>query len=257
MALTVVIKYWLYSLCGGGGLVAKSCPTLAVLWVGNLPGSSVHGILQARILEWVAISFSRGSSWPRNQTQVSYIAGRFFTNWAIREAHIPCVVWEKSTFKITGLLVEFSFSQFSHSVVSDSLRPHGSQHTRPLCPSPTPGVYPNSCPSNRWCHPAISSSIVPFSSCPQPLPASGPFPSQLFAWGGQSIGVSASASVLPMNTQDWPPLGWTGWISLQSKDSQVSSPKPQFKSINSSAFSFLHHPTLTSIPDHWKNHNLD
>ena len=86
------------------------------------------------------------------------------------------------------------------------------------CPLPTPGVYSNSCPSSRWCHPAISSSVVPFSSCPQSLPASGSFPmSQFFAWGGQSTGVSASASVLPMNTQDWSPLGWTGWISLQSK----------------------------------------
>ena len=90
--------------------------------------------------------------------------------------------------------------------------------TRPPCPSPTPGVYSNSCPSSRWCHPAISSSVIPSSSCPQSLPASGSFPvSQLFTWGGQSTGVSASASVLPMNTQDWPPLGWTGWISLQSK----------------------------------------
>ena len=111
----------------------------------------------------------------------------------------------------------FSSVQFSHSVVSDSLRPHEPQHTRPPCPSPTPGVYSNSCPSSRWCHPTISSSVVPFS-CPQYFPASGSFPmSQLFAWGGQHTGVSASASVLPMNTQDWSPLGWTGWISLQSK----------------------------------------
>ena len=102
--------------------------------------------------------------------------------------------------------------------MSDSLQPHESQHARPPCPSPTPGVYPNSCPLNWWCHPTISSSVVPFSSCPQSLPASGFFPmSQLFAWGGQNIGVSASASVLPMNTQDWSPLGWTHWISLQSK----------------------------------------
>ena len=108
--------------------------------------------------------------------------------------------------------------QFSSSVVSNSLRLHESQHTRPPCPSQTPGVYSNSCPSSWWCHPAISSSVVPFSSCPQSFPASGSFPtSQLFAWGGQSIGVSASASVLPMNIQDWSPLGWTGWISLQSK----------------------------------------
>ena len=102
--------------------------------------------------------------------------------------------------------------------MSDSLRPHESQHARPPCPSPTPRVYSDSCPSSWWCHPAISSSVIPFSSCRQSLPASGSFPmSQLFAWGGLSIGVSASASVLPMNTQDWSPLGWTGWISLQSK----------------------------------------
>ena len=108
--------------------------------------------------------------------------------------------------------------QFSHSVVSDSLGPHESQHARPACSSPTPGVYPNSCPSSPWCHPVISSSVVPFSSCPQSLPASGAFPmSELFAWGSQSIGVSALASVLPMNTQDWFALEWTGWTSLQSK----------------------------------------
>ena len=109
-------------------------------------------------------------------------------------------------------------SQFSHSVVSDSLLPHELKHTRPPCPSPTPGVYSNSCPSSQWCHPTISSSVVPFSSCPQSLLASGSFPmSQLFASGGQSIGISASASVLPMNTQEWSPLGWTGWISLLPK----------------------------------------
>ena len=107
--------------------------------------------------------------------------------------------------------------QISRSVVSDSLWPHGPQHARPPCPSPTPGAHTNSCPSSWWCHPAISSSVVPFSSYPQSLPASGSFSmSQLFASGGQSIGVSASTSVLPMNTQDWYPLGWTGWISLQS-----------------------------------------
>ena len=110
----------------------------------------------------------------------------------------------------------FSSVQFSCSVVSDSLWPHKSQHTRPPCPSPTPGVHPYPCPSSWWCHPVFSSSAVPFSSCPQSFPASRSFPmSQLFTWSGQSIGVSASASVLPMNTQDWSPLGWTGWISLQ------------------------------------------
>ena len=102
--------------------------------------------------------------------------------------------------------------------MSNSLRPHESQHARPPCPSPTPGLHPNSCPLSRWCRPAISSSVVPFSSCPQSLPASESFPmSQLFAWGGQSIGVSALASVPPMNTQDWSPLEWTGWISLRGQ----------------------------------------
>ena len=115
-------------------------------------------------------------------------------------------------------LLQFSSVQFSRSVVSNSLRPHESQHARPPCPSPTPGVHSNSCPLSWWYHPAISSSVVPFSSCPQSLPASESFPmSQLFPWLGQSTGVSASASVLPMNTQDWSPLGWTVWISLQSK----------------------------------------
>ena len=108
--------------------------------------------------------------------------------------------------------------QFSCSVLSDSLRTHELQHARPPCASPAPRVHPNPCPWSRWCHPTISSSVVPFSSCPQSFPASGAFQtSQLFASGGQSIGVSASASVLPINTQDWSPLGWAGWISLQSK----------------------------------------
>ena len=105
--------------------------------------------------------------------------------------------------------------QFSRSVTSDSLQPHESQHARPPCPSPTLGVHSNSCPSSRWCHPAISSSVIPFSPCPQSLPASGSFQmSQLFVSGGQSIGVSASAPVLSKNTQDWSPLEWTAWISL-------------------------------------------
>ena len=132
--------------------------------------------------------------------------------------------------------------QFSYSVVSDSLRPHESQHARLPCPSPSPGVHPNSCPLSRWCHPAISSSIVPFFSCPQSLPASESFPmSQLFAWGSQSIGVSASASVLPTNNQDWSPSEWTGWISLQSKGlsrvfSSTTVHKHQFFMKESSAF---------------------
>ena len=115
-------------------------------------------------------------------------------------------------------MIQFSLVQFSRSVLSNSLWPHELQHTRPACPSPTPGVHPNSCPSSQWCHPAISSSVILLFSCPQSLPASESFPiSQLFASGGQSIGVSALASFLPRNTQDWSPLEWTGWISLQSK----------------------------------------
>ena len=123
---------------------------------------------------------------------------------------------------------------------------------------PAPEVYSNPCPSSRWCHPAISSSVVPFSSCLQSLPASVSFPmSQLFTWGSQSIGVSASASVLPMNTQDWTALGWTDWISLQSKGLSRVFSNTTVKSINSLALSFLHSPTLISIHGHWKNHSLD
>ena len=147
--------------------------------------------------------------------------------------------------------------QFSHSVMSDSLRPHESQHARPPCPSPTPGVHPNSCPSSWWCHPAISSSVVPFSSCPQSLPTSGSFPmSQLFAWHGQRIGVSASASVFPKNTQGWSPLGWTGWMSLQSKGlsrvfSNTTVQKHQFFGTQLSSQSNSHIHT-------WReNHSLD
>ena len=115
-------------------------------------------------------------------------------------------------------IIQFSSVQFSHSVMSNSLQPHGLQHARPPCPSPTPEVYSNSCPLSQCCHPTISSYVIPFSSCLQSFPASGSFPmSQFFSSGGQSIGVSASTSVLPVNTQDWSPLGWTGWISLQSK----------------------------------------
>ena len=147
----------------------------------SLPCSSVHGISQARVLEWIAISFSRGSSRPRDRTRVF-------------------------------LIVQFI------SVVFDSFRPHELQHARPPCPSPTPRVHPNPCPLSWWCHPTISPSVVPFSSCPQSFPPSGSFPmSQLFTSGGQSIGVSASTSVLPMNTQYWSPLGWTSWTSSQSK----------------------------------------
>ena len=158
--------------------------------------------------------------------------------------------------------LQFSSVQFSHSVVSNSLWTHELQHSMLLCLSPTPRACSNSCPLSQWCHRTISSSVIPFSSWVQSFPASGSFQmSQLFASGGKIIGVSASASVLPINIQEWFPLGLTGWISEQSKrtlkDSQESSPTPQFKSINSSVLSFLYSPILTSIHDYWKNHSSD
>ena len=159
----------------------------------------------------------------------------------LREVLIRYIVQFKTVLKCSV--------QFSCSVAgTDFLRPHESQHTRPPCPSPAPGVHSNSYPSSRWCHPAISSSVVPFFSCLQSFPASESFPmSQLFAWGGQSTGVLASASVLPMNTQDWSPLGWTGWISLQSRElsrvfSNTTVQKHQFfgTQISSQSSSHLH-----------------
>ena len=142
--------------------------------------------------------------------------------------------------------------------MSNCLQPHESQHARSPCQLPTLRVYSNSCPSSRWCHPAISSSVISFSSCPQSLPASRSFPmSQLFAWGGQSIGVSAVASVLPVNTQDWSSLEWTGWISLQSKGLSRVFFNTTVQRIKSVVLSFLYSLTLTSIHDHWKNHSLD
>ena len=159
---------------------------------------------------------------------------------------------------ISWILSAISSVQFSCSVVSNSLQPYVLQHARPPCPLPTPRVYSKSCPLSRWCHPIISSSVVPFASRPQSFPASGSFQmSQFFTSSGQSIGVSASTSVLPVNTQGWSPLGWTGWTSLQSKGlsrvfSNTTVQKHQFL-----ALSFLHSPTLTSIHDHWKKHSLD
>ena len=155
-------------------------------------------------------------------------------------------------------MYQFISFLFSCSVVANSLRPHGLQHARLPYPSPTSRACSNSYPSNWWCHPTISSSVVPFSSCLQSFPESGSFPiSQFFASGGQSTGVSASASVLPMNVQDWFSLGLTGWISLLSKGltgvfSNTTVQKHQFVS----AF-FLYSPTLTSIHDYWKNHSFD
>ena len=162
---------------------------------------------------------------------------------------ILCLEWKMYVGLRKGMsdeLLRQPSVQFSHSVVSDFLQPHEMQHSRPPCPSPTPRVHPNSYPSSPWCHPAISSSVIPFSSCPQFLPASGSFPmSQLFAWGGQSIGVSALASVFPKNTQDWSPSEWTGWISLQSKGlsivfSNTTVQKHQFFSAQLSSQSNSH-----------------
>ena len=180
-----------------------SCVWLfATLYMVALQAPLSMGILQARILEWVAMSSSRGSSQPRDWTRVSYISciGR----WVLYlYCHLEAQALFSSVQSLSGIRL---------------FATPWSQHIRPRCPSPAPRVYSNSCPSSQWCHPTISSSVVPFSSCPQSLPASGSFPmSHLLTSGGQSTGVSASASVLPMNTQDWFPLGWTGWISLQSK----------------------------------------
>ena len=148
-------------------LVVQSCLSFCDPMDCSLPGSSVHGFFQARILKWTAISFTRGSSWPRNWTWVSCIAGRFSNIWATEEAHFICLV--------------VSSVQFSHSVVSDFLRPHESQHARPPCPSPPLGVYSNPCPLSWWCHPTISSSVVPFSSCLQSFAHQG-----LFKWVSSS-----------------------------------------------------------------------
>ena len=173
--------------------------------------------------------------------------------------------WGYPCGRIYSILLLISV-QFGRSVESNYLLPHGLQHARLPCPSPTPRAYLNSCPSNWWWHPTVSSSVVPFSSCFPSFPASGSFQmSQLFTSGGQSIGVSASASVLPTNSQDWFPLGWTGWISLQSKWlsrvlSNTTVQKHQFFGTQLSFFfffSFLCSPTLTSIHDYWKNHSFD
>ena len=154
--------------------------------------------------------------------------------------------------------LRFSSAQFNHSVVPQSLQLHGLQHTRFPCPSPTSGTYSNSCSSSWWCHPTISFLVIAFSSSLQSFPASGSFPrSQHFASGGQSIGVSTLAPDLPMSIHGWFQLGWTGWIFLNPRDFQESSPTPQFKSINSLVLSFLYSPSLASIHDYWKKHNFD
>ena len=177
----------------------------------------------------------------RNSTRSRRAEGK--GAWYFRYAH-GNAKWIAGSARVSSV-------QFSRSVVYDSLRPHDLSHTRPSCTSPTPGVHSNSCPLSQWCHPAISSSVISFSSCPQSLPASKSLPmSQLFTWGGQSTEVSALASFLPMNTQDWSPLGWTSWISLQSKGLSRVFSNTTVQSINSSALSFLHsplsHPYMTT-----------
>ena len=196
----------------------------------SLPGSPVHGISEARLLQWVAISCSRGSSWSKERTYVS----------------------------CTGRQSIFWFLLFSHSVMSHSLQPHGQQHAKLPYPSLPPGACSNSCSLSRWYHSTISSFVVPFSSCPQSFPASGSFlMSQLFASGGQSIGISASASVLPMNIQSWFPLGLTSLISLRSKGlarvfSSTTVWKHQFFSTQPSLWSNSHIRTwLLEKPQLW------
>ena len=164
--------------------VIQLCLTLCDSMDCSLPGSSIHGILQERILEWLAIAFSRESSQPRDRTWVSHIAGRHFTLMASKMAESQGLQADSRARK--GKKMDFSLEfnlyfglssvQLSHSVMSDSLRPHELQHARPPCPSPTPGVHSNSRPLSQWCHPAISSSVIPFSSCPQSFPASESFP---------------------------------------------------------------------------------
>ena len=190
---------------------------------------TVHGILQARILEWVDFPFSRGPSQPKDQIQVSHIAGRFFTSWVTREGQI----FLRFTHVLACVTVSFFLYCCSVAQVCLTLQPNGLQHTRPLCPSPSPGACSNQCPLGWWCHPTISFSTVPFSPCRQSSPASGSLPmSQLFASGGQDIG--ALASILPMSIQGWFPLGLTGLSSLQCKGlsrafSSSAIQKHQFK----------------------------
>ena len=196
----------------------------ATLRTHSIPGSFVNGILQARILEWVAFLTSGDLPDPGIQTP-SLLSPALASPGKPKLTHI---------------------SKSVQSLVSDSLPPHEPQHARPPCPSPTPGVHSDSSPLSQWCHAAISSSVIPFSSYPQSLPASGSFPmSQLFTWGGQSTGASALASLLPKESQGWFPSEWIGWISLQSKGlsrvfSNTTVQKHQFFSAQPSSQSNSH-----------------
>ena len=221
-----------------------------------------HNVLGLHVLHaLLAITVLISRNWKPMQHSLIWLL--FSLHWPLGFSLLSFYSWSGLPFPAWGFptrgpnlrlpyLLHCSV-QFSRSVVSDSLQPHGLQHIRLPCPSPTPGVYSNSCPLSQWCHPTIFFSVVPFSSCLQSFPASGSF--HFFASGGQSIGVSTSASILTMNIQDWFPLGLTGLISLQSLGG--TSPTPQFKSINSLAFSFRYGPTLKCIRDYWKNQNFD
>ena len=208
---------------------AKECSNYSTIVLISHARKVMLKILQARLQQYMNCELP--------DVQAGFRKGRRTRD---QIANIRCIIKKARDFQ------KHISVQFSHSVVSDSLWPHKLEHARPPCPLPTPEVHPNSCPSSQWCHPAIWSSVIPFSSCPQSLPASESFPmSQVFSWGGQSIGVSASAPVLPMNTQDWSPLEWTGWISLQSKGlsrvfSKTTVQKHQFFSTQPSSQSNSH-----------------
>ena len=197
------------------------------------------------VVEWVSVRYTQ--DWKPGLGVVS------METWGALEWNVNMIIHGRGR-----AVRNFMLLLFSCSVMPSSSWLHELQHTRLLCPSPTPRACSNSCPLNQWCHLTSLCSVVPFSSCLQSFPVSGSFPvSQFFALGGQNIGVSDSTSAIPMYIQDWFPLGWTGWTSLQSKGLSRVFSNTTFKSINSSVLSFLYSPTLTSIYDYWKNHSFD
>ena len=269
---TVSLRFPVTELCLSGTFLVSLDFCFSVKYFHTRKSRSIHNHSMrtwSRLKKnlWVVLQLClREFLWPTPKHSVNFL--RFHqrmliiisTSLSIRQIYLPSTgnseLLSASTHQERRL--ELSSVQFSHSVVSNSLRPHEPQDARPPCSSPTPGVYPHSCPLSRWCHPTVSSSVVPFSSCPQSFPASVSFQmSQLFTSSGQSIGVSASTSVLPMNTQDWSPSDGLFGSPCSPRDPQESPPTPQFKSINSLVLSFLHSPTLTSIHDHLENHSLD
>ena len=235
--------------------------------------AGIHGVAKSRtrLSDWTELNWTEepikfslssrtlyGYSLPVSFTMTPYKPSGLISVFFSGKRLLPCLARTPLLFSS----IVFSFPdlitvQFSCSVMSDSLRPRGLQHGRLPCPSPTPRAFSNSCPLSQWCHPTISSSVIPFSSCLQSFSESGSFPMSLSSHQVASIAASASASVLPMNIQDWFPLGWTGGSPFCLRDSQESSPIPQLKSINSSALRFFHGPTLISIHDYWKNHSFD